>query len=227
MAFAPFDLSGKVALITGGNGGIGIGFAKGIAAAGGDVVIWGTNDAKNAAALEELKTFGTRVAAMKCDVSDVDAVSDSFDQIVADFGRVDGCFANAGIGGGGPMFDEMEDDSWRRMMSVNLDGVYYTFKKAAGHMRQRAEAGDPGGRLIGTTSLSAYSGAAQCALLVHQGGYEFDDSVAVGGIRPLWRHCAHRHAGLDRNGYDGRLLLESALHRWCAKANSDAALGCA
>ena len=54
MAFKPFDLTGKVALITGGNGGIGLGFAEGLAASGADIAIWGTNAAKNKAAAERL-----------------------------------------------------------------------------------------------------------------------------------------------------------------------------
>ena len=76
-------------------------------------------------------------------------------------GRIDGCFANAGIGGRGQAFDEMPFDEWRRVMSVNLDGTYHTFRHAAGHMRERGEAGDPGGRLVATASLAAISGQAR------------------------------------------------------------------
>merc|ERR1712034_72073 len=61
MAFTPFDLTGKVAVVTGGNGGIGLGMAQGLAAAGADIAIWGRNAQKNADALEALKTHGTRV----------------------------------------------------------------------------------------------------------------------------------------------------------------------
>jgi NAD(P)-dependent dehydrogenase (short-subunit alcohol dehydrogenase family) len=161
MAFAPFDLTGKVALITGGNSGIGLGMAEGIAQAGGDVCIWGTHRDKNAAAIERLAGYGTRVSAQICDVADGAAVATAFAATLQSHGRVDGCFANAGIGGRGQAFDQMSFDEWRRVISVNLDGAYHTFRHAAGHMRERAESGDPGGRLVATASLAAISGQAR------------------------------------------------------------------
>lgn len=161
MAFAPFDLTGRVALITGGNGGIGLGMAEGLAAAGADVCIWGTNPDKNTAALEKLRTHGTRVAARVCDVADENAVIRTFNETLEEFGRVDGCFANAGIGGRGTAFEALGTDEWRRMLAVNLDGAFFTFRAAAGHMKARAEAGDPFGRLVGTASLAAISGQAR------------------------------------------------------------------
>ena len=161
MAFAPFDLTGRVALVTGGNGGIGLGMAEGIAAAGGDVCIWGTNPDKNAAALETLAKHGTRVAARVCDVADEAAVERCFAETLEEFGRVDGCFANAGVGGRNTAFDAMTTEEWNRIMAVNLDGVFWTFRAAARHMRERAEAGDAFGRLVGTASLAAISGQAR------------------------------------------------------------------
>jgi hypothetical protein len=158
MAFAPFDLTGKVAVITGGNGGIGLGMAEGLAQAGAEVSIWGTNADKNAAALDTLSAHGTRVSAQRCNVADEADVARCFAATLEHHGRVDGCFANAGIGGRGTRFDEMTDEEWQRILSVNLDGVFYTFKYAARHMRERAENGDAGGRLIGTASLAAVSG---------------------------------------------------------------------
>jgi NAD(P)-dependent dehydrogenase (short-subunit alcohol dehydrogenase family) len=158
MAFKPFDLTGKVALITGGNSGIGLGMAKGLAQAGADVAIWGTNADKNARALEELRPFGTRVSAEQCDVSDGAAVERTFAKTLGIHGRLDGCFANAGVGGSGIRFDDYTQEEWNRVLGVNLHGVFYTFKHAAKHMRERAEKGDLGGRLVGTASLAALSG---------------------------------------------------------------------
>jgi len=161
MAYNAFDLTGKVALITGGNGGIGLGMAKAIAAAGGDVCIWGTNDKKNAAAIEELKEFGTKVSSLVCNVGDQKEVQDCFAETLSQYGRVDGCFANAGVSGRGQSFLDMQDDEWKRVMGINMDGAFYTLQEAAKHMAERAKAGDPGGRLVGTASLAAISGAAR------------------------------------------------------------------
>ena len=161
MPFAPFDLTGKVALITGGNGGIGLGMAEGIAQAGADICIWGTNRDKNDAAIERLADYGTKVSAHTCDVSDAAAVATAFAATIEIHGRIDACFANAGIGGRSESFDEMSFDEWRRVISVNLDGTYHTFRHAAAHMRERAQNGDPGGRLVATASLAAISGQAR------------------------------------------------------------------
>ena len=159
MTKSQFDLSGKVALITGGNGGIGLGMAESIARAGGDVCIWGTNAKKNTAALSKLETYGGHVSAMLCDVSDEVAVERCFSDIVREFGHVDGCFANAGVSGGRDAvpFIDITTEAWRRVTSVNLDGAFFTLRAAARHMVERGE----GGRLCGTASLAAISGAAR------------------------------------------------------------------
>ena len=155
-----FDLSGKTALVTGGNSGIGLGFATGVAKHGANVCIWGTNAEKNAAAIATLKPFGTKVHAVRCDVSDEAAVQKSFAATLSEFGRVDACFANAGVGGGGS-FADLDTETWRRVMKVNLDGLFFTLRAAAHHMKERAEQGDRGGRLIGTSSLGALMGMAR------------------------------------------------------------------
>ena len=132
-----FDLSGRVALITGGNGGIGLGMADGLAEHGCDICIWGTKEEKNAAALESLKRHGTQITALKCDVSNQQEVESCFAETLKSHGRVDGCFANAGIGTRGTRFDDMESGEWNQVIDVNLNGVFYTFQCAARHMRKR------------------------------------------------------------------------------------------
>jgi NAD(P)-dependent dehydrogenase (short-subunit alcohol dehydrogenase family) len=152
-----FDLSGRVAVVTGGNSGIGLGFAEGVAKHGADVCIWGTSSEKNAAAVETLRVHGTKVHAIQCDVSDEARVEAAFAETLDRFGRVDACFANAGIGGSAP-FVELTREQWQRVLRVNLDGLFFTLRGAARHMKERAERGDKGGRLIGTASLGALMG---------------------------------------------------------------------
>ncbi len=158
MAFTPFDLGGKVALVTGGNGGIGLGMAEGLAAAGAKVAIWGQNPAKNAEAEKTLKALGGEVLVQSVDVTSEQAVVDAVAEVINHFGRLDFCAANAGIGGGAP-FHEQTTEGWRRVMTVNLDAVFWTFREAAKHMIDRAEAGDLGGSLLVTSSTSAIHGA--------------------------------------------------------------------
>ncbi len=158
MAFAPFDLSAKVALVTGGNGGIGLGLAEGLAQAGASIVIWGTNAEKNAAAEARLLAHGVRVLAQRVDVARESEVAAAMTEAVAAMGRLDFVAANAGVGGGGP-FAELATDEWRRVLAVNLDGVFFTLREACKHMMARAKAGDPGGSLLVTSSVSAIHGA--------------------------------------------------------------------
>jgi len=99
MAYKPFDLTGKVALVTGGNSGIGLGMADAMAQAGADLVIWGTNEKKNAAAEAQLKAHGRKVLTQKVDVADEAAVKAGMAEAVAKMGRVDNVVANAGVGG--------------------------------------------------------------------------------------------------------------------------------
>ena len=158
MASNSFDLSGKVALVTGGNSGIGLGMALGLAEAGAAVAIWGTNEEKNAAALAKLHATGARAMAQRCDVSDEQAVENAFAEVVAAFGKVDACFANAGVSSGRQKsFADMSTEEWRRVMGVNLEGSFFTFRTALRDMLKRGE----GGSLVGTASLSALMGMAK------------------------------------------------------------------
>src|SRR3954449_4667118 len=90
-----FDLSGRVAVITGGNGGIGLGIAQALAAAGCNVSIWGRNAEKNKAAAASMASMRGKVDSRVCDVSDPASVKTAMAATLDAFGRVDGCFANA------------------------------------------------------------------------------------------------------------------------------------
>ena len=162
MAYAPFDLTGKVALVTGGNRGIGYGMAEALAASNAHVAIWGRKDAANKEAVEALSKLGTGdVKAWSVDVSDESAVVDAMKATVEALGRVDTCIANAGVGFGASSFAEMDTETWNKNMAVNLDGAFWTLREATKHITERAKAGDPGGSLVGVASLAAISGAAR------------------------------------------------------------------
>jgi NAD(P)-dependent dehydrogenase (short-subunit alcohol dehydrogenase family) len=157
-----FDLSGRTAVITGGNGGIGLGIAQALAAAGCNVSIWGRNADKNKAAAATMAKAPGKVDTRICDVSDAASVRAAMAATLDTFGRVDGCFANAGIGGGGRhAFIDRTEEQWRTMFATNLDGVFHVFQAAARHMTDRANAGDAFGRLVATSSLASLFGTAR------------------------------------------------------------------
>ena len=157
MAYEGFDLTGKVAVVTGGNSGIGLGFAKAVAEAGAQVSIWGTNPDKNAAAEAELQNISPSASAIRCDVSDEAAVDRSMAEVVERYGRVDALFANAGIGNQNqkPFFEHTTED-WQRVIDVNLTGAFFTLRAATKQMVDQGE----GGSLILTSSGTAIQGAA-------------------------------------------------------------------
>src|SRR5579871_4490704 len=151
--YKPFDLTGKVALVTGGNGGIGFGMAEALAQAGADLVVWGTNEGKNETAVKKLKAHERRVTARKVNVANEAEVVDAMGEAVKQMGRVDAVIANAGIGGGAPSFSQMTIETWRRVHAVNEEGVFFTLREACKHMVERAGKGDAGGSLVGVASL--------------------------------------------------------------------------
>jgi NAD(P)-dependent dehydrogenase (short-subunit alcohol dehydrogenase family) len=161
MSYKPFNLTGKVALVTGGNGGIGLGMAEAMAQAGAGVVIWGTNEAKNKTAETALRAHGGKVFVQKVDVSNEGQITEAMQAAVSHMGRIDTVIANAGIGSPARSFLEITAEQYRKVLAVNEDGVFFTLREAARHMRDRASKGDPGGSLIGVASLAAIEGAAR------------------------------------------------------------------
>jgi 2-deoxy-D-gluconate 3-dehydrogenase len=133
-----FDLNGRVALVTGGNGGIGRGIALGLAQAGASIVIAARNDAKNAAAVEELHALGRRAIAVACDVQDRAQIAAAIEATEAEFGRLDILVNNAGIGGGGRP-EEIPMETWERVLGTNLTAMFeasqlaFPLLKASGH----------------------------------------------------------------------------------------------
>jgi NAD(P)-dependent dehydrogenase (short-subunit alcohol dehydrogenase family) len=148
-----FDLSGRVAVVTGGNGGIGLGIARGLASAGAAIAIWARDAARNEAAAKELQGLGVRALALPCDVSDEARVASAVEQTVAALGRIDICVANAGFSRLERTLD-LSLEKWRRVTGVDLDGVFLTFREVARHMVARGG----GGKLIAISSIGEIFG---------------------------------------------------------------------
>jgi NAD(P)-dependent dehydrogenase (short-subunit alcohol dehydrogenase family) len=220
--YKPFDLSGKVALITGGNSGIGLGMARAIAEAGADVAIWGTSAEKNAAAKAELAGSGRRVLTRECDVSDERAVETAMAATIAALGRIDACFANAGVSGRGTSsFLALSAAEWRRVLAVNLDGAFYTFRAAARHMVERSG----GGALVATASLAAIEGAARSEhyaatkggliSMVRALAVEFArHGIRANAILPGWIETNMTAGAIGNEKFAGNVLPRIPMRRW-------------
>ena len=153
-----FDLTGKVALVTGGNSGLGLGFATGMAKCGADVVVWGRRADKNAAAEEMLLAAGARrVWSQTVDVSVEAQVIDGMATAAAHMGRIDCVVQNAGIATMAP-FHEMTTELYQELLAVAQHGGFWTLREAVKHMLERAERGDPGGSLLLCGSLTQFRG---------------------------------------------------------------------
>lgn len=157
MAENLFDLTGKVALVTGANSGLGLALATGLARAGADVIIWGRREDRNEQAATTLREHGGRVAHRMVDVASEQEVIEGFAAALEEFGRVDCVIANAGTANVSPI-DQMTADTWHNLLNVNLHGVFYTVREAARHMKSRSDAGDRGGSIILNGSLSIFAG---------------------------------------------------------------------
>jgi len=154
-----FDLTGRTAIITGGNGGLGLAMARGLAKAGANVAIWARNADKNAAAFEELVTLGPgNVLTQVCDVADEAEIAEAMRMTLDVLGRVDICFANAGISGAGTAIPDITADGWDHTMAINTRGAALVYKHVSRHMIDRAKNGDPGGKLIATSSGQSIMG---------------------------------------------------------------------
>ena len=135
----PFDLTGRVALVTGGNGGIGFGIAEGLAQAGAAVAIAGRNAAKNSEALAALEAKGAKAMAIEADVSDEASVAHMTGSVSARFGRIDILVANAGINIRKPPEDYTLAE-WHQIINVNLTSLFLCANAVCPSSRRRVAA---------------------------------------------------------------------------------------
>ena len=145
-----FDLTGRVAIVTGGNGGIGLGMARGLARAGARVVIAGRNEAKSDAAVKEL---GADALAITTDVTDERAVGRLVDTTLARCGRLDVLVNNAGTNIRKPV-QELALEEWHRVLDTNLTSAFLCSKAAYPAFRKTG-----GGKIINIGSMMSIFGA--------------------------------------------------------------------
>src|SRR6201987_6231000 len=118
-----FDLSGRVAIVTGGSVGLGRQMAQGLAGMGADGGLWARKNERWEAAAEELRSLGVKSMALGCDVKDPASVKSGVDATVAEFGRIDVLINNSGTSWGAPM-EEMRLEHWNKVLETNLTGTF-------------------------------------------------------------------------------------------------------
>lgn len=215
-----FDLTGRVALITGGNGGIGLGMARGLAAAGATIVIAGRDAKKSASAAEELQKAGARVATVEVEVSDEASVTAMVKAAMDRFQRVDILVANAGINKRKPPQDYAAAE-WKEILDVNLTGPFLCAKAVYPHMKAQG-----GGKIItigsmtsifGTPFASAY-GATKGGIVQLTKALATSwapDNIQVNSILPGWIDTdLTRKARKEVSGLQERITGRTPAGRW-------------
>ncbi len=128
-----FDLTGKVALVTGGSSGLGVQFAKALAKQGADIAICARRVERLEAVKAEIEALGVRCFAHKCDVLNTDEIRTMVDAVAEHYGKIDILVNNAGVGDTAPA-EEMTDDVWHRVIGTNLDAVYFCAREVSKYM---------------------------------------------------------------------------------------------
>jgi 2-dehydro-3-deoxy-D-gluconate 5-dehydrogenase len=225
MPSGAFDLSGKVAVITGGNGGIGLGMARGLADAGAAIVIVARNEAKSLAAVAEIEHRGVQAISLTADVTEKAAVTEMVERALGALGRIDILVNNAGINIRKPP-QALDIEEWDRVIRTNLTSAFlcsqavYPVMKAAG-----------GGKIINIGSMLSIFGAGFApAYAASKGGIvQFTrscavawaaDNIQVNAVLPGWIDTdLTRRAREEIEGLHDRVLARTPAARWGATAD--------
>ena len=215
-----FDLTGKVAIVTGGNGGIGLGMARGLASAGATVVVAGRNAAKSAAAVKELAALGATADQIEVDVRNEAAVRSMVASAVSRHGRLDILINNAGINVRKPPH-EISLPEWTSVLETNLTSAYLCSHAAWPHMKQAG-----GGKVVNIGSMMSIFGASFTpAYAASKGGIvQFTrvcatawarDNIQVNAVLPGWIDTdLTKRARQEVQGLHERVLARTPAGRW-------------
>jgi gluconate 5-dehydrogenase len=216
-----FDLSGKTAVVTGGGSGLGLQMAGALAEAGADLVLCARNADRCIAAAAELSRLGVRAVGLGCDVRKPEEIDAVVARAQEEFGRIDILVNNSGTSWGAPP-EELPLDGWRKVIDVNLTGVFL-FSQAVG--RVMIERGS--GKIVNVSSVAAFRGAPSEAMdaipyNTSKGGviaFTIDlavkwarHGILVNAIAPGWFPTEMSGEVLERSGQ--RLLDRIPLHRF-------------
>jgi 2-deoxy-D-gluconate 3-dehydrogenase len=217
-----FDLGGKVAIVTGGNGGIGLGMARGLVAAGAAVAVVGRNTEKSEQAVAEITAGGGKAIAVVADVTDKDVVSSMVARVRRELGHIDILVNNAGINIRKPP-QTLELDEWEQVIDTNLTSAFVCSKAVHPAMK---EAG--GGKVINIGSMMSIFGASFTpAYAASKGGIvQFTrscacawaaDNIQVNAILPGWIDTdLTKRARVEVGGLHERVLARTPAARWGA-----------
>jgi 2-deoxy-D-gluconate 3-dehydrogenase len=215
-----FELKGKVAIVTGGNGGIGLGMARGLATAGASVVVAARDMAKSATAVKSLEARGAQAFAVEVDVSREASVVTMVQAVADRFGRLDILVNNAGIN----IRKSPETytlDEWRRILDTNLTSAFICSKAVYPHMRKAG-----GGKIINVGSMLSIFGASFAAAYgASKGGIVqltrglasawAKDGIQVNAVLPGWIDTDLTiQARRDVPGLHDRVLARTPAGRW-------------
>jgi len=215
-----FDLKGRVALVTGGNGGIGLGMARGMAEAGAAIAVAGRNVAKSEAAAAELAKLGVKTAVIEVDVASEASCRKMIEETVKRLGRLDILVNNAGINiRKAP--DALALEEWKQVIDVNLTSAFICAHAAYPRMK---EAG--GGKIINIGSMLSIFGASFApAYGASKGGVVqltkalavawAKDNIQVNAVLPGWIDTdLTRKAREEVSGLNAMVLMRTPAKRW-------------
>jgi 2-deoxy-D-gluconate 3-dehydrogenase len=220
-----FDLNGKVAIVTGGNGGIGLGMARGLAEAGATIAVVGRNEAKSIAAVAGLKQLGASAISITADVTDKAAIAAVVERVGRELGRIDILVNNAGINIRKPPH-ALDIEEWDSVIRTNLTSAFLCSQAVYPAMKQAG-----GGKIINIGSMMSIFGASFApAYAASKGGIvQFTrscacawaaDNIQANAVLPGWIDTdLTKRAREQIDGLHDRVLARTPAARWGASAD--------